>query len=390
MTKSSPSPSESNIDDQRAAIRSPRLHTFHTAITRGIERLRPYTWLWPPIAFSLGLASFFLVDRQQALGGILALCMLLAWVLLLSESVIGRLLVRLGYPSLPRGVTAFIAQMIHQETLFFSLPFLLATTVWSSGQAIFTLLILGMAALSILDPLYFKLAERYRWIYFAFHAQCVFVVVLVTLPTLVHLTTGESLLFALIAMVIFALPSLIHLLRPKRVVGWLAMFGLAMVLALVAWTGRAWVPPANLWLTGSALSPGFDTEARQPQGKIPLNTAELQSSGLYAYTAIRAPRGLREKIYHEWHHEGELIDRIPLIIHGGREQGYRAWTHKKNIPDDPAGQWRIDVMTTSGQRIGVIRFTVDEGSDNPDMADGKIMSPAGLPGLDWRRLLPGD
>ncbi len=351
--------------------------------------MRPYAWLWPPIAFCAGLASFFLVDRQQSLGGILALCMLLAWVLLLSESLIGRLLVRHGYSSLPSGITAFIAQMIHQETLFFSLPFLLATTVWSSGQAIFTLLVLSMAALSILDPLYFKLAERYRWVYFAFHAQCVFVVVLVTLPTLLHLTTGESLIYALLAMVVFALPSLIHLLRPKRVSSWFAMFGLAMLLAIAGWAGRAWVPPANLWITGSALSPGFDTQAREPQGEIPLSAEELQSTGLYAYTAIRAPRGLREKIYHEWHHEGELIDRIPLIIHGGRDQGYRAWTHKKNIPEDPTGQWRIDVMTNSGQRIGVIRFTVEDGSTDAVLADGKITAPPGLPGLEWRRLIPG-
>ncbi|KFC49901.1 hypothetical protein DK37_25730, partial [Halomonas sp. SUBG004] len=87
--------------------------------------------------------QLFLVDRQQWLGAALALGLLFAWLLLLSESVIGRWLSHRGHPTLPRGVTAFIAQMIHQETLFFTLPFILVTTVWNSGQALFALLVIG-------------------------------------------------------------------------------------------------------------------------------------------------------------------------------------------------------------------------------------------------------
>ncbi|MGO1626865.1 MAG: DUF5924 family protein, partial [Halomonadaceae bacterium] len=82
-----------------------------------VARLKPWSWLWPPIAFGAGLGSFFLVDRQQWLGAALALGLLLAWVLLLSESLIGRFLAKRSYPTLPRGISTFIAQMIHQETL---------------------------------------------------------------------------------------------------------------------------------------------------------------------------------------------------------------------------------------------------------------------------------
>ncbi|MFC3282478.1 DUF5924 family protein [Litchfieldella rifensis] len=385
---STPNSSDHGTAPTGKPLRAPHLEALQHVIERLVERLRPYIWIWPPVAFCTGVASFFLVDRQQWLGAALALGMLLTWVLLLSESLIGRLLSRRGYRTLPRGVTTFIAQMIHQETLFFSLPFLLATTAWTSGQALFTLLIVGLALLSILDPIYFKLAERHRWIYFAFHAQCVFVVVLVTLPIMLQLTTSQSLHYALLIMVVFSLPSLMHLIKPRNLKSWVAMFGLAVVLAGVAWAGRAWVPPANLWLSGSALSPGFDVAEREPRGHVRLHASELRRSGLYAYTAIRAPRGLREEIYHEWRHEGELIDRIPLIIHGGREEGYRAWTHKQNFPEDAVGRWRIDVMTTSGQRIGVMRFTVSAEASAAQVADGTIASPPGLPGLDIRRLIP--
>ncbi|MHB0777426.1 DUF5924 family protein [Halomonas sp. WWR20] len=354
-----------------------------------LNRLRRCLWLWPPIAFALGIMGFFLVNRQQWLGGVLALGLLVAWTLLLAENLISRLLTLRRHAGLPRMVTTFIAQLIHQETLFFSLPFFLATTVWSSGQALFTGLLVACALLSILDPLYFKLAEQQRWLYFAFHALCVFVVALVTLPIMLHLTTGESLLLAIVAMLLFSLPSLAGLLQPKSAAGWLAMLGLAVVLGFTAWMGRGWIPPATLWLAGSALSPGFDIETRTPQGSLPLTSDALQRQGLYAYTAIRAPRGLREKIYHVWRHEGVEVDRIPLIIHGGRSQGYRAWTHKQHFPQASEGQWQIDVMTATGQRIGTLSFSVTQHARSATTVNGHVEPPPGLPGWNIRHLLAG-
>ncbi len=362
-----------------------RLSQLQARIEALVERLRPWRWLWPPVAFGAGLGSFFLVERQQWLGALLALGMLAAWLLLLFESLLSRLLARRGYPTLPHAATLFIAQMIHQETLFFSLPFLLATTVWSSGQALFTLLLIGLAVFSIVDPLYYRVADRYRWLYLAFHAQCVFLVVLVTLPIMLQLTTGQSLKLALGAMLIFSLPSLLHLTAQQRGRRWLMMLALLPLLAGLAWTGRIWVPPANLWLSSAALSPAFDVEARSPRGELRLTPDALAGDGLYAYTAIRAPRGLKEEIFHVWRHDGEEIDRITLNIEGGREAGYRAWSHKQNFPGDPVGRWRIDVMTDSGQRIGVLRFRVADGED-ASLADGREL----LTGFkELRRLVPG-
>ncbi|WP_239496134.1 DUF5924 family protein, partial [Salinicola peritrichatus] len=291
-----------------------------------IARIRKYLWLWPPVAFVLGLLGFFLVNRQQWLGTVLAVGLLLTWMLLIAESVTSKWLSRRGRRSgLPRVVTTFVAQMVHQETLFFCLPFFLATTIWNSGQALFTGLLIVCALLAILDPLYFGLSNRHRWLYFLLHALCVFVVMLVTLPIMLSLTTGESLVLSILVMTFFSLPSLIGLLKPTGALRWLAMFGLLIVLGAVTWAGRAWIPPATLWLSGSALSPGFDSAAREPRGQMTLTSRNLQSRGLYVYTAIRAPRGLREKIYHVWRHDGQVVERIALIIHGGRDQGYRAW-----------------------------------------------------------------
>ncbi|SHM43484.1 DUF5924 family protein [Vreelandella subglaciescola] len=362
-----------------------RLQTFAESL---VARLKPWSWLWPPIAFGAGLGSFFLVDRQQWLGAALALGLMFAWLLLLSESLIGSWLARRGYPTLPRGISTFIAQMIHQETLFFTLPFVLATTVWNSGQSMYALLVMGMAVLSIADPLYYGIAGRFRSLYFIFHAHCVFLVVLVTLPIMLHLTTDESLLLALGATLLAAIPSFLHLLKRRSPGRWLAFFAIALLLTLGGFMGRIWVPPVSLWMTGSALSPALDIQRRTPQGSIALTPDALQAQGLYVYTAIRAPRGLSETITHVWHQNGERLDSIALDIAGGREQGYRAWSHKTNFPDDPRGDWRVDIMTEGGQRLGLLRFHVDDEPARATQADSHIR-PTGISRLHLRGFIPG-
>ncbi|RMO49670.1 putative Membrane protein [Pseudomonas amygdali pv. eriobotryae] len=114
-----------------------------------------------------------------------------------------------------------------------------------------------------------------------------------------------------------------------------------------------------------AVSPDFDNKNRTPGDSISLISAkQLRNGGLYAYTAINAPRGLDERIYHVWWHEGEEMDRIALDIHGGRKEGYRAWTRKQNFPEDVTGRWQVRVLTEDGQMIGVLRFVVTD-NDQP-------------------------
>ena len=54
---------------------------------------------------------------------------------------------------------------------------------------------------------------------------------------------------------------------------------------------------------------------------------------------------------------GKEFDRIALDIHGGRKEGYRAWTHKQNFPGDPVGHWQVKVLTEAGQMIGTCAST---------------------------------
>jgi hypothetical protein len=149
----------------------------------------------------------------------------------------------------------------------------------------------------------------------------------------------------------------------------LLLLGLTLALGAGGWLARIWVPPATLWLSEVAVTAELDDQSRSPgKGLKQLSVAQLRNHGLYAYTAISAPRGLDERIYHVWRHEGKEVERIALDIHGGRKKGYRAWTHKQNFPEQVVGRWQVQVLTEAGQMIGVLRFQVLE-SDAPSTSN---------------------
>jgi len=318
-----------------------------------------YRRLLPIASFAAGVASFFMVERQAQLAQWLTALLLLGWVWLLAEGLIGRWLSRFVDVQLSQGAARLGAQALHQETLFFVLPFFLATTSWASGQITYTGSVIIAAILSVVDPIYLDQIAKRRWLFLGFHAFTMFAVLLVTLPIMLQLTTGQSLGWAAAGMAIFALPSLGQAIQVKRWWRWLLLSGLAVVLGITAWSTRAWIPPATLRVTEGAITTIVNESQREPDSELTsIAASRLNDRGLYAFTAIKAPLGLNQPILHVWSHNGEVVDRIPLEIIGGREEGYRAWSHKEFFPENPQGDWRVSVMTQDGQLIGIIRFDV--------------------------------
>src|SRR5690606_41946808 len=68
-----------------------------------------------------------------------------------------------------RSVLRYGTQMIHQEGLFFVLPFLYTATTWNSGQALFTGLVGAAALIALVDPLYFRWLSTRRWVFLTYH-----------------------------------------------------------------------------------------------------------------------------------------------------------------------------------------------------------------------------
>ncbi|MGH8435679.1 MAG: DUF5924 family protein [Pseudomonas sp.] len=334
---------------------------WKTRLLRLIALMQRYPGVVAAFGFVSGVCSFILVDRQARLATVVALVLLVSWLWLLLESLFTRILARLFGRTIPQPLVRYATQMIHQESLFFVLPFFLITTTWNSGQLLFTGLLACAGLITIIDPLYNKWLAPRRWLYLALHTLTLFAAMLTALPIILHLTTAQSYKLALGTAVLLSFPSLLVTFPVQRWWRGLALIGLTVTLGGVGWLARSWVPPATLWLTEVAVTTQLDDHNRSPGKGITRVTAEqMRAQGLYAYTAINAPRGLAERIYHVWRHDGEEVDRIALDIHGGRKAGYRAWTHKQNFPEQLAGDWEVRVLTEDGQVIGVLRFEVTE------------------------------
>ncbi|MDN5938020.1 MAG: DUF2914 domain-containing protein [Salinisphaera sp.] len=337
---------------------SARVRRAQAAMAPLVQRLYRYRRLVPVASFAAGLASFFLVERQAQLAQWLTAGLFAGWLWLLGEGLFHRWASRWFGERLPPMATRFGAQALHQEALFFVLPFFLVTTTWFSGQIFFTGMLIVAAILSIIDPVYMDQIAARRWLFFAFHAFSLFAALLVALPIMFQLTVGDSLALATVAMMIFALPSIAGVLDLRRTRRWVLLLALTLALGGFAWFGRTWIPPATLRVTEGVITYRVDAAAREPGRGVPLVPAQRLSGGLYAFTAIKAPRGLHQPVLHVWEHDGQVVDRIRLHIVGGRAQGYRAWSHKSEFPADSGGLWRVLVKTADGQLIGVLHFKV--------------------------------
>jgi hypothetical protein len=332
-----------------------------TSILGLVALAQRYPGLIALFGFVSGAASFFLVERSTAIAQVITLLLLFSWVFLILEKTLRSRIFNWFGLELPPSVMHYLTQMVHQESLFFALPFFLAVTTWDHGQSVFTVLLVGCAIVSVIDPLYYqKLANR-RELFLLFHAFALFAVMVVALPIVLQLTTTESLGWALLVALLLSLPSLARVFHYQRWWRLPVLMLLLLTLAGALWQARSWIPPASLRLTEISLSQHVDRQQlRHGRTITTISAAQLQQTGLYAWTAVRAPRGLQDNIHHLWLHNGKEVDRITLQIQGGRDQGYRAFSYKNNFPEAPAGRWQIRVVTDSGQLVGLTRFTVTD------------------------------
>ncbi len=310
-------------------------------------------------SFLAGAASFALIERQEKVAQILVILLPLSWLLVLLDPWLQQLAER---RRLLRGsplLLSWLTQGLHQESFFFTLPFFFATTTWASPQALFIGVLMLLALGSMIDPFYFRWVQARRWALWGFHAAAGFITVLTAAPMLWHLTTLQALQLASVCAAVLSVPAWAAALQRLGAIRWpLALLaGLAVGIGILQL--RVAVPPATLWVGSSAITLQVDVSTRMPGPALKvISSGELGVDGLYAWTAIRAPRGLTEHVEHHWWFNGKKMDEIRLDIRGGREQGYRAWTHKLSFPADPRGDWEVRVVTEGGQLLGVQRFQV--------------------------------
>jgi hypothetical protein len=86
---------------------------------------------------------------------------------------------------------------------------------------------------------------------------------------------------------------------------------------------------------------------------------------IYAFTSVFVPHGIETQLRHRWMRKNpatgawETRSTISFAIRGGRQTGYRGYTYKDNLPP---GEWKVIAESEYGAAVGVVRFTVREGS----------------------------
>jgi hypothetical protein len=335
----------------------------HPRYARAIEFARQLhqrlPWLLPLASFAFGWISFFLVQRGEHLARVIAIVALLGLPWLLAENLLGRWLVTRSQGRLSIGAVRFITQQIQQEILFFALPFLLSATQFDAGQILFGAGAVAAAVLTTIDPLYLHRLAPHPGLSSAFHAYCIFIAALVVLPIALHLPLDQALPLAMgvTALTLFAsLPRMLLATASARMRGF-GVLALAIAFFLL-WALRSWIPPAGLWVREARITPWVKERLPGP-ALDEIDIARLQAQGLVAYVAVRAPLGLEQAVFFEWTQDGELIDRIPAEIDGGREAGFRTYSRKLNFPKEPRGRWQVELRTPQDQLIARLGFVVN-------------------------------
>jgi hypothetical protein len=96
---------------------------------------------------------------------------------------------------------------------------------------------------------------------------------------------------------------------------------------------------------------------------------------VYVFASVFAPTRLKTSIFHSWHYyDSEAVrwvktDRIKIPISGGRDEGFRGYSMKRNLW---AGKWKVIIETERGQRLGQIRFTISDKNKIPTLIQEQL------------------
>ena len=307
-----------------------------------------------------GLATIFFFRRGLPHAAYLVGYLLLLWLVF-------ALLVAIRQPLADSGRRAgrfvihaadYTIQTLYHGLLLFVLPAYYASTTLTSLNVFFFLLLVAMALLVTFDPWYRVIVQPRPWLGYTFFVVSIFAVLNVALP-LVGVPPYIGLLISAFAAALSVTP----VVRRASGRGWRAALRVTVAIGAVAATlvavGRAWIPPAPLFMARAAIMwDVLDLDAIEALPPV-VKAEEVRQRGLVAYTAIYAPAGLRQRVSHVWRHKGRVIETVGLSpVLGGRREGYRTYSRKTSFPDDSEGRWSVDVVTASGQLIGRLRFRV--------------------------------
>jgi hypothetical protein len=249
-------------------------------------------------------------------------------------------------------------QTLFHGLLLFLLPIYYASTTLLSANGGVLLGLALAALLTSVDPWYRAMLTRFRRIEILLFGFGLFASLNVAFPLV-----GVQTPWALPLTGILSLLLLAPVLHRGRRTAWPGAFlraGLwGVVAALLLWLLRGHIPPVPMQMTRGTFARSVSLlEPQAPVARLSVSEARLWG-GVAAFTAIAAPAGLREPIFHVWQKDGTIVARVPLALVGvDHPGGFRTYSRKTGLGNDPAGSWTVDVLTSYDQLIGRVRLTI--------------------------------
>jgi hypothetical protein len=323
-------------------------------------------WLgrWGVSAWSLilGCLTLFVFRRGLPHVGWIIGYLLLLWLLWAGLTALRAPLLARGVrgATVAVGATEYAIQTLYHNLLLFVLPAYYASATLDSANAVFLAGVGAGALVTAVDPWYRRVIRPRPWVSHALFGFAIFAALNVALP-LVGVPPIRALLLAAALSGLALTPEI----RRRGGLAWPGVVTRAALLAAAAtalvWYGRALVPPAPLFVSGAVLArtvAGLEPVDAVPGGRVAAAVVG-EWAELTAFTPVHAPSGLRQPIAHVWSRDGAEIARIPLSpVLGGRAQGFRTWSRRRDLRPPLDGRYAVDVVTSSGQLIGRLRFTV--------------------------------
>lgn len=380
---------------------------------KAFELFNKYSMFLPYFSFATGIISALMMKRGYDRVSWLLAALFVSWTVV---GLVPLLQDRAEHSdrSLIKALhfgAVILAQSAAQEVLFFVLPFYYWSTSLRSANVVFFVLLLVVVLLTLIDPIFERIAAL-PLASMALLAVANFAALNFALPVVIGLPNTISLhasvLLTTLLLTLYATytkpkasrlpatdatppsprqddePSNAQVetasalapqpTRPAQVAAtglhkrliFASLIALLAMLSIWILDLQIIIPPAPLRVTqGLACRQIIEREPHGISHSFVVDSKDLQGSlePVYCYTAIQAPRGLKDKIEHRWYQDGRLINTVPLSsIKGGRKEGYRTWSVKRNFPKDPTGDWLCEARTQGGQIIGQVRFVVEKSS----------------------------
>lgn len=195
-----------------------------------------------------------------------------------------------------------------------------------------------------------------------------------------HLVNGMGFLWFLLSVVIsFGCCLIAYKVSHRSKKTLVAPVGISLVLIHAYLLN--WIPPVPLVLKDQNACVGFSKDYSCYVDKpgflermgifSPTVTLSNEAPGVAFVSSVFAPSKVEAQLEHRWYRKNEKTGKFELMnrissarmrTHGSREEGFRIYTVKKNIPE---GKWKVETAVKGGSVIGAKSFYVRAPGEAP-------------------------